>query len=259
MHHNQTLNKRPNAQKIGIYANICHQDHNCVKKVHDETNQNMSNAALIVAAGRGTRAGGEVPKQWRKIAGQSVITHTLQAFSRHPTISSVILVLHPDDLHLAPNIDGLTVTTGGVERSDSVKMGLQAIPSGTKNVLIHDVARPCVTDQTITNIIAALETADGAAPALAVTDALWTGTGGMVTGTQDRNGLFRAQTPQGFKLDVITAAHTAFDGVAADDVEVARAAGISVVIVAGDEDNLKITLPADFARAEQILERRNGH
>ena len=83
----------------------------------------MSNAALIVAAGRGTRAGGEVPKQWRKIAGQSVITHTLQAFSRHPTISSVILVLHPDDLHLAPNIDGLTVTTGGVERSDSVKMG----------------------------------------------------------------------------------------------------------------------------------------
>ena len=259
MRRNQTLNKRPNAQKIGIYPNICHQDYNCVKNENDETNQNMSNAALIVAAGRGTRAGGEVPKQWRKIAGQSVITHTLQAFSRHPTISSVILVLHPDDLHLAPNIDGLTVTTGGVERSDSVKMGLQAIPSGTKNVLIHDVARPCVTDQTITNIIAALETADGAAPALAVTDALWTGTGGMVTGTQDRNGLYRAQTPQGFKLDVITAAHTAFDGVAADDVEVARAAGISVVIVAGDEDNLKITLPADFARAEQILERRNGH
>jgi 2-C-methyl-D-erythritol 4-phosphate cytidylyltransferase len=81
----------------------------------------------------------------------------------------------------------------------------------------------------------------------------------MVTGTQDRNGLFRAQTPQGFKLDAIKAAHAAFDGVSADDVEVARAVGISVAIVDGDEDNLKITLPADFARAEQILERRNGH
>ena len=85
----------------------------------------MSNAALIVAAGRGTRAGGEVPKQWRKIAGQPVIAHTLQAFAAHPAISSVILVLHPDDLHLAPNIDGLTVTTGGAERSDSVKLGLK--------------------------------------------------------------------------------------------------------------------------------------
>ena len=169
-------------------------------------------------------------------------------------------MLHPDDLHLVPNIEGLIVTTGGVARSDSVKLGLQAIPPEyAKTVLIHDVARPCVTDQTITNIIAALETADGAAPALPVTDALWTGAGGIVTGTQDRNGLFRAQTPQGFKLDAITAAHAAFVGVAADDVEVARAAGITVAIVDGDEDNLKITLPADFARAEQILERRNGH
>ncbi len=114
MRRNQTLNKRPNAQKIGIYANICHQGYNCVKNGNDETNPNMSNAALIVAAGRGTRAGGEVPKQWRKIAGQPVIAHTLQAFAAHPAISSVILVLHPDDLHLAPNIEGLIVTTGGV-------------------------------------------------------------------------------------------------------------------------------------------------
>jgi 2-C-methyl-D-erythritol 4-phosphate cytidylyltransferase len=140
-----------------------------------------------------------------------------------------------------------------------VKLGLQAIPKDAKIVLIHDVARPCVTTRTIDDVINALESSDGAAPALAVTDALWTGAGGLVTGTQDRNGLFRAQTPQGFKLDAITSAHAAFVGVAADDVEVARAAGITVAIVAGDEDNIKITLPTDFARAEQILERRNGH
>jgi len=259
MCHDQALNKRSSAQKIGTYINICHQGYNCVKKAHDETNKNMSNAALIVAAGRGTRAGGEVPKQWRKIAGQPVITHTVQAFAEHPAIYCVVLVLHPDDLHLAPDIDGLIVTTGGNARSDSVKLGLQAIPKDAKIVLIHDVARPCVTTRTIDDVINALESSDGAAPAVAVTDALWTGAGGLVTGTQDRNGLFRAQTPQGFKLDAIKSAHDAFVGVAADDVEVARAAGISVAIVAGDEDNLKITLPTDFARAEKILERRNGH
>lgn len=228
-------------------------------KAYDCEDTNMKTAALIVAAGRGVRAGGEVPKQWREIAGRSVLTHTLEAFHRHSMIHSIVLVLHSDDLGRAPDMDGLIVTAGGAERADSVKAGLAAIPAGFTNVLIHDVARPCVDAETITNVIDALEAKDGAAPALAVSDALWTGANGLVTGTQNRVGLYRAQTPQGFDLKLIKDAHATFSGEAADDVEVARAAGLEVAIVDGDEDNLKITLPADFARAQQILERRNGH
>lgn len=205
------------------------------------------------------RAGGDIPKQWREIAGQSVLSHTLHAFAAHPGVDCTVLVLHADDLIHAPKIDNLIITTGGAKRADSVKAGLCAIPNGVNKVLIHDVARPCVTGTTISNVIAALNISMGAAPALAVTDALWTGVEGHVTGTQDRHGLFRAQTPQGFHVDAIVAAHEAFEGTAADDVEVARAFGISVAIVAGDEDNLKITLPADFERAQRILEGRNGH
>ncbi|MFT5787562.1 MAG: 2-C-methyl-D-erythritol 4-phosphate cytidylyltransferase [Ascidiaceihabitans sp.] len=219
----------------------------------------MNTAAIIVAAGRGTRAGGATPKQWREIAGQSVLLHTLQAFDEHSEIDCVVLVLHVDDLDRAPAVDGLIVATGGSERAASVKAGLQAVPSAIRNVLIHDVARPCISPSTISDIIAALDITVGAAPALPVTDALWTGSDGHVTGTKDRRDLYRAQTPQGFHLDAIIAAHAAYVGSAADDVEVARAAGIEVAIVAGDEDNLKITLPADFERAQRILERRNGH
>jgi 2-C-methyl-D-erythritol 4-phosphate cytidylyltransferase len=219
----------------------------------------MSTAAIIVAAGRGTRAGGDLPKQWREVAGKPVILHTLQAFCEHPQIDCVILVLHADDLERAHDITNVVVTTGGRERTQSVEAGLKSVPSGIKNVLIHDVARPCVSQSTISDVIAALGQYQGASPALPVTDALWTGTNGAVSGTRDRTGLYRAQTPQGFHLDAIMTAHAAYDGTASDDVEVARAAGIEVAIVAGDEDNLKITLPADFDRAERILEHRNGH
>ena len=219
----------------------------------------MSTAAIIVAAGRGARAGGATPKQWREIAGQSVLRHTLQAFHEHSEIDCVVLVLHGDDLDRAPAVNGLIVATGGSERAASVKAGLQAVPSGIRNVLIHDVARPCVSPSMISDVITALDTSVGAAPALPITDALWTGSDGHVTGTKDRRDLYRAQTPQGFHLNAITAAHAAYGGHAADDVEVARAAGLAVAIVAGDEDNLKITLPADFERAQRILERRNGH
>ena len=219
----------------------------------------MSTAARIVAAGRGTRAGGDTPKQWRTIAGRSVLLHTLEAFQDHPMIDAVVLVLHGDDLDKAPSGDDLIVTTGGDERKDSVQAGLGAIPAGITKVLIHDVARPCVSPETITRVIDTLSTKAGAAPALPVSDALWIGENNRVTGTQDRTGLFRAQTPQGFDLKLIIDAHARHIGDAADDVEVARAAGLEVAIVDGDEDNLKITLPADFARAQRILERRNGH
>ena len=216
----------------------------------------MSVAALIVAAGRGTRAGGPTPKQWQIVAGRSVLSHTVDVFKRHHAISQIVLVLHSDDM---ARMAGMTCVEGGADRAGSVRNGLAALAeTDATQVLIHDVARPCLSHTTIDAVIAALETHAGAAPALPVTDALWVGHNGQVAGTQDRSGLFRAQTPQGFRLETIVAAHNAHHGAAADDVEVARAAGVDVAIVQGDEDNLKITHPGDFARAERILRTRDG-
>lgn len=214
----------------------------------------MDIAAIIVAAGRGTRAGGDVPKQWRSLHGRRVADWTFAAFATHPAIGRVVLVLHPDDLHQAAAFPGAIVALGGASRDASVAAGLEALEADPPDlVLIHDVARPLVAPALIERVIAALETSAGAAPALAVTDALWTGTDGRVTGTRDRSGLFRAQTPQGFRYGAILAAHRAHPGGAADDVEVARAAGLDVAIVEGDEANMKITGPGDFARAETLM------
>jgi 2-C-methyl-D-erythritol 4-phosphate cytidylyltransferase/2-C-methyl-D-erythritol 2,4-cyclodiphosphate synthase len=149
----------------------------------------------------------------------------------------------------------ITLVDGAADRAGSVRAGLAAMADTAPDVvLIHDVARPCIDDTTIDAVLEALKSAPGAAPALPVTDALWTGAQGNVTGAQDRSGLFRAQTPQGFHYAAITAAHQAHSGAAADDVEVARAAGLRVAMVPGSEQNLKITGPADFARAARILE-----
>ena len=222
----------------------------------------MTVAAIIVAAGRGSRAGGDVPKQYQEIGGEPVLQHTLRALARHPAVADLVLVIHPDDRPrldaLAPLPDriGLRVVSGGDSRDASVRAGLAALPAGATRVLIHDAARPFVTAAVIDRVLAALDTADGAAPALAVTDALWRGEAGRVVGTQDRAGLYRAQTPQGFRRAAIVAAHAAHPGGALDDVEVARAHGLDVAIVDGDEDNIKITLPGDFARAALLLAQR---
>lgn len=215
----------------------------------------MTLAVLIVAAGRGTRAGGDVPKQWQSIQGKPVLMWTLDRF--RSVADHIAVVLHPDDLRqwddMGANAD--VVVTGGATRDASVRAGLEALrhlkPS---NVLIHDAARPLTTREVINSVIDALNHSDGAAPALEVTDALWTGKDGMVSGAHDRNGLFRAQTPQGFNFKSILHAHRERSTVAADDVEVARDAGLKVTIVKGDDRNFKITTPEDFARAEKELE-----
>ncbi len=221
----------------------------------------MKVGAVIVAAGRGTRAGGGMPKQWRPLAGATVVAHTLRAFADHADISELVLVVHPDDLagNFWPSVPTLAVVAGGATRCLSVLAGLQRLKNTVEAVLIHDAARPCVTKETIDDVILALATAPAAAPALPVVDALWTGENGRVTGTASREGLYRAQTPQGFHLPAILSAYEKSTDTAADDVEIARRAGLDVVIVPGDEDNLKITMPADFERAETILKRRNGH
>jgi 2-C-methyl-D-erythritol 4-phosphate cytidylyltransferase/2-C-methyl-D-erythritol 2,4-cyclodiphosphate synthase len=217
----------------------------------------VKTAGVIVAAGRGTRAGGGLPKQWRSLNGRAVAAWTLDAFRASTHIDQIILVLHPEDMGLAAGYIGhpdVSVVAGGMTRSASVQNGLLSLKDDPPDfVLIHDVARPLVSNQIIGDVIAALKTRPAAAPALAVTDALWKGAEGLVEGTQSREGLYRAQTPQGFHYEAILAAHKAAKAPAADDVEIARNAGLAVAIVPGDERNLKITLPEDFARAEQLM------
>ena len=214
----------------------------------------MTTAAIIVAAGRGSRAGGEVPKQWQMLAGQTILARTVAAFAG----LRLVLAIHPDDRALAEALaPGATFVEGGATRAASVRNALEALEgSGVTRVLIHDGARPLVSPALIARVLAALDGAEAAAPALPVSDALWRGEAGLVAGTQDRAGLYRAQTPQGFRYPSILAAHRAHPGGALDDVEVARAAGLDVAIVEGDEDNLKLTFPGDFARAEAILKGR---
>ena len=213
----------------------------------------MDTAVIIVAAGRGSRMGGEVPKQWQMLAGKPVLAHTLAAFAGMP----VVLVIHPDDRARAEAL-GVPLVEGGATRDASVLAGLRVVEwTGVQKVLIHDGARPLVSRSLIDRLVSALDRHDGAAPGLAVTDALWRGEAGLVAGTTDRSGLYRAQTPQAFRFDAILAAHLAHPGRAADDVEVARAAGLDVAIVEGEESNLKLTWPGDFARADAILRGRD--
>jgi len=214
-------------------------------------------AVLITAAGRGTRMGGEVPKQWLDLSGRSVLARSIEAFAG---FDRIVVTVHPEDMDRAiAELGGrVTLIAGGETRSDSVRAGLETLEgSGITHVLIHDGARPLVTPATIGAVVAALaEGAEAAAPGLAVTDALWRGAESVVTGFADRTGLFRAQTPQGFSLPVILAAHRAAVQGAADDVELVQRQGVAVRIVPGDEDNLKITWPGDMERAGRILRMR---
>ncbi|MEM1361211.1 MAG: bifunctional 2-C-methyl-D-erythritol 4-phosphate cytidylyltransferase/2-C-methyl-D-erythritol 2,4-cyclodiphosphate synthase [Pseudomonadota bacterium] len=223
----------------------------------------MTASVLIVAAGRGNRAGGSIPKQYQNLIDSPVLQVTLEVFASHRRIQEAVVVLHPDDAQLfdtlvtvPPNLS-LTRTLGGATRDASVKAGLEALGSDSDAVLIHDAARPLVSHAVIDGVLSALDTHDGAAPALPVVDALWRGADGFVTAAADRSGLFRAQTPQGFRVPAIRAAHAAHAGGAADDVEVALAQGLHVAITDGEEQNLKITHATDFARAAEIIKRRS--
>ncbi len=214
----------------------------------------LSTAIVIVAAGRGLRAGGDLAKQWQLLGGEPVLAHTIRAFAG---LGRILTVIHPDDAARAQTL-GTEIVTGGITRTESVRNALVALQGrGITRVLIHDAARPLVPRPVIAAVLAALDHAPAAAPALPVTDALWRGENGHVTGTQDRNTLFRAQTPQGFHYDAILAAHLARATDAADDVAIARAHGLPVIITPGHEDNLKLTFPQDFTRAEGILKGRH--
>lgn len=219
-------------------------------------------AALIVAAGRGSRFGGALPKQYLRLAGVPVLRRAVLAFLGHPRIDRICVVIHPDDRALcAQALAGLDLAppvAGGPSRQDSVRLGLESLADQpSDHVLIHDAARPLVDGAVIGRVIDALADTPAAIAAVPVTDTLKRAddaSGGLVTATVARDGLWRAQTPQGFHFQPLLDAHRALAGEAlTDDAAVAERAGMAVTIVPGSEDNMKLTTEADFDRAERLL------
>ena len=216
--------------------------------------------ALIVAAGRGHRAGGGLPKQYQLLAGQSLLRRSCLAFMNHPRIDAVGVVIHPDDAPLyAESTTGLEILPpvhGGATRQDSCRNGLESlIGLAPQKVLIHDAARPFVDEATIGRVLDALGDSPAAIAAIPVTDTLKrAGARGLVAGTVEREGLWRAQTPQGFRYAEILAAHRKLTSQSlTDDAAVAEAAGLAVALTPGSEANFKLTTEDDFARAERML------
>jgi len=222
----------------------------------------MHTLALIVAAGRGTRIGSGIPKQYRNIGGITVLRRTIAALLAHPDVNAVQVVIHPDDSGLyavaTSKMDGLLPAVfGGATRQESVRKGLEALVQYTPEfVLIHDAARPFVSVDVISGVLAALKTHKAAFPTLPVVDALWKAGRGRVLAEQPRDSLYRAQTPQGFDFTAILDAHRTMDTAANDDASVAFSKGYKVAITEGAPENFKLTTPADFARAQNMLEKQ---
>ena len=220
----------------------------------------MTNSiALIVAAGSGTRLGGEVPKQYLPLAGRAVLRHSVETFLRHPAITGVRVVISAEHRALYESaVAGLPMlppAVGGASRQDSVRNGLESLADQQPDrVLIHDAARPFLTHEIIDRALAALDDAPGAVVAVPVADTLKRGQDGRVSGTVDRSALWRAQTPQAFRYADILAAHRQAKGPAmTDDAAVAEAAGLPVTLVMGADDNFKITTADDLRRAERLV------
>jgi len=220
--------------------------------------------ALVVAAGRGSRIGGDVPKQYRELGGQPLLRHALVRLSQHPRIAAVRAVIHADDRtayeRAAAGISLEAPVPGGDTRQESVLRGLESLSGRPpRDVLIHDGARPFVDGATVDRVLDALAEVPGAIAALPVTDTLKRGENARIAATLDRHGLWQAQTPQGFRYAEILAAHRRFAGhELTDDAAVAERAGIAVRLVAGSPDNVKITTSDDLARAERWLAGADG-
>ncbi len=223
-------------------------------------------AAIVVAAGRGERAsaGGEPePKQYRSLHGEAVLSRTIRAFLASAEVTWVLPVIHSDH---AARYDALGLAddrllppvTGAATRQGSVLAGLQALgPNRPDLVLIQDAARPLTAAEVISGVVAALASAEAALPVVPVTDTIKRSLDGRtVTATEDRNTLFAAQTPQGFRFPQILSAHmlaTRMPREFTDDAAIAEWAGLTVALTPGSTHNIKITHPEDFARAERLL------
>jgi len=218
----------------------------------------MTVTALIVAAGKGERLGGQVPMQFRLLGGKPIVRRAVEALISHPAVARVRVVVGPGQQSLAGEaLAGLDVgelIEGGAERADSVRAGLAAAEGDA--ILVHDSARPLCPPDVIDRLLAPLEFFDGAAPVLAVGDTLARASDRIVENI-DRTGMVRVQTPQAFRLAALRGAYESWNGPApTDETTVARAAGLKVAAVTGDPALEKITTAPDFARAEQWLAAR---
>jgi|CXWL01.1.fsa_nt_gi 2-C-methyl-D-erythritol 4-phosphate cytidylyltransferase/2-C-methyl-D-erythritol 2,4-cyclodiphosphate synthase len=218
----------------------------------------MSTAALIVAAGCGERAGGGVPKQFQMLLGQPVLLWSVDAMLE-AGVDPIVVVVAPEQVEASRSLlagSPATVVSGGATRTASVRAGLLAL-NDPEIVLIHDAARPGLTTRTIHHLIAAIRAgATGAAPALPVADALHRIDAlERVTEEVDRVGLMRVQTPQAFRLSAIRAAYAAapVGQTFTDDIAVARASNVDVVLVPGDLRLMKLTFREDFAMIEHLM------
>ena len=220
----------------------------------------MSFSAIIVAAGTGSRAG--EPKQWRSLGGRPVLRWSVEALLSAGA-SELVVVVAPGAENLAAEalagLDGWFAVPGSETRAGSVQAGLNALTARPgASVLIHDAARPLLDTATIGRVLAALEHHEAVVPVLPVADSLRRGSGGVMGESVDREDLWRAQTPQGFRLEAILGAYAAWPDPSppTDDVEVARRAGRTVAMVAGDARLMKLTYPEDFAMADALISRQ---
>jgi 2-C-methyl-D-erythritol 4-phosphate cytidylyltransferase len=221
---------------------------------------------VLVAAGRGTRVGGEVPKQFHPIAGVPMVLRALRPFASHPNVAEVVLVLPADAAAAPPDFlrslgPGLTIVPGGTARADSVAAGLAALGPACTIVLVHDAARPFVERAVIDAVIAHARAGEGAVAAIRVSDTLKEAASddpSRVARTVARDGLWRAQTPQGFPRAVLERAHTAAGSdrlAATDDAALVERLGVPVRLVPDSSRNLKVTTPEDLALAELLARR----
>ncbi len=221
-------------------------------------------AVLMVAAGKGERAGGTLPKQYAALLGKPILRWTIEAFSRHPKVTAIQVAVGPEQQSLyidaTAGLELRPVIVGGATRQESVRIGLEALAEAAPDVvLIQDAARPLVSQKIIDDVIAAIEAgADGAVPLLAVADTLKRSEAGKWS-TVSREGLHRAQTPQGFRFTKILRAHRHYANQdVTDDMALAELAGLHIEAVKGEDTNMKITTPEDFALAETQLRARLG-
>ena len=222
-------------------------------------NRDMNSiTAIIVAAGRGTRAGNGIPKQYRKIGKKSILHHTINSLLAHNKINNVLCVIHEDDITLfadiASKINNIRLSKailGGETRSESVFNGLKSASSDY--VLIHDGARPCLPISALNRLIDGLEKNDACFLGLPVVDTLWSVSNTKITENIPRETVWKAQTPQAFRLSKIYNAYKNTNQTSTDDVGIAHAAGIKVTPIIGSEKNIKITNPEDFNLAEQYI------
>ena len=222
---------------------------------------------IVVAAGRGTRMGGTLPKQYLDLVGVPVLLRAIRPFAAHPDVVSIVVVLPPADAAAPPpwlaNLvgDSLRVAAGGEARTDSVRAGLAVLPAACALVLVHDGARPLTRPATVSAVIAAARQGSGAVAAVPLGDTLkevrHEGPPLRVLRTVPREGLWRAQTPQGFPRPLLerALARATRDGYAGtDDAELVERAGGEVTIVPDSPDNLKITTPDDLDIARRLLD-----